>query len=124
MPNSTDQPTTPSQSEDSTNRGSECCRRLDPSGESKGLGGRGVWGQGQVTLLGDAAHPTVPNGNYFCTISCANSDNGGTAETNDHFCTHVSVMTSVAARMHFDTRCFHVSTLLTQLSYRAENNVY
>ena len=31
-------------------------------GQVSGPGCRGVWGRGRVTLLGDAAHATIPNG--------------------------------------------------------------
>ena len=35
-------------------------------GQVSGPGCRGIWGRGRVTLLGDAAHATIPNGALQC----------------------------------------------------------
>ena len=38
------------------------CGKPDPSQGGEELGSWGLWGRGWVTLLGDAAHATVPIG--------------------------------------------------------------
>lgn len=45
------------------------CSGTDSTEIGQGAGGRGIWGQGRVTLLGDAAHPTVPSGEPSTSIA-------------------------------------------------------
>jgi len=39
--------------------------------QSSGQKSEGIWGRGRVTLLGDAAHATIPNG--WKTVGCTSS---------------------------------------------------